>query len=97
LKAKHIKHHSPAAVAKPRNENCRNPITSLIYNANHWLNRVFAQPIDGLADLGWELVRHFYFQTGLFRGWGRQFLKEAAPTFMMPLPPGIGILNALFR
>jgi len=30
LKAKQTKHHSPVAALKPRNENCRNPKTSLI-------------------------------------------------------------------
>jgi len=30
LKAKHIRLHSPAVASKPRRENCRNPIVSLM-------------------------------------------------------------------
>src|SRR5439155_15502402 len=50
---------------------------------NHWLNRAFPQAVNGLADVGPQLVSHLLFQTRIRQWWLRLFVKETAPTLSM--------------
>ncbi len=55
----------------------------LLDDANDRFNRRLAQAIEAIADVGAELVGH-YFYGGSILGWRLRFLsKERAPTLMM--------------
>ena len=57
-------------------------------DADHGFDGAFAQTIDGLANLGLQLVSHLFFGTGFFARWFRLFLEEGMPIFMMRLTSG---------
>ena len=58
-------------------------VQHLLDDANDRFHRGFAQAVEGIANLGTELVGHFLFGGSIF-GWRRGFVcKEPLPTLMM--------------
>src|SRR5262249_4496155 len=63
----------------------------LLNDANDWFDGAFADPIDGLADGGLELVGHLHLWAGIL-GWGiGQGGKALFPAAMMGITPSSNV------
>src|SRR5258706_16471801 len=60
----------------------------LFDDADHWLDRAFAQAVDRFPELGFEFVGHLDLGAGILRRWRGQRCKALPPTRMVRIAPG---------